>query len=168
MVTLKNILRVLVKPPATVLIIFFAACSQTPRQPVAYNHKKHVADLGLECAFCHTGIAEGKAHAEFPPLEICASCHSEKSGNPKADAVWAYVAENRPIPWKKIYNVPPHVYFSHRRHVGLAKLDCALCHGDMTKKETPVTRQAVAISMGRCSACHRRNKVTNDCLACHR
>ncbi|OGR86533.1 MAG: hypothetical protein A3A86_06160 [Elusimicrobia bacterium RIFCSPLOWO2_01_FULL_60_11] len=139
--------------------------SQT--QPVAYNHKKHI-DLGLECGFCHTGIAEGKPRAGLPPLEICASCHSGEDENPRTQVVREYVSKGEPIPWRRIYTVPKHVYFSHLRHAGLAKLDCALCHGDMPRTEKPVTKPAVAISMDRCIDCHKQRGVTQDCLACHR
>lgn len=151
----------------TVFYGYSRATGPAQRQPVAYNHQKHIA-LGLECSGCHTGIAEGKAHARFPALEVCASCHTQDDANPRAKAVRDYVSANKPIPWQKIYQVPAYVYFSHRRHVGLAKLDCALCHGDMSKVERPVTQPAVAISMARCIGCHYRMKVTNDCLACHR
>ena len=136
-------------------------------QPVAYSHKKHVADLGLECGQCHAGIAEHKAHAGLPALETCLSCHGEED-NPKTRLIRTYASNKQEIPWVRIYRVPAHVYFSHRRHVEIAKLDCALCHGDMSKKETPVTRQAIPIRMERCMACHRQKKASNDCLACHR
>ena len=152
---------------AAIWLIYNREDFETKTQPVAYNHKKHI-DLGLECAFCHNGIAEGKVRAGFPPLEVCASCHSSEDVNPRTKTVGEYVSNNKPIPWKKIYNVPGHVYFSHRRHAGLAKLDCAVCHGDMSKTESPVTRQAVKISMDRCTSCHEQMKITNDCLACHR
>ncbi|MBI4051972.1 MAG: cytochrome c3 family protein [Elusimicrobia bacterium] len=140
--------------------------SDSKKQPVPYNHKKHI-ELGLECANCHAGIAEGGVHATLPPLETCASCHNQDTDNPKLKVVQAYILENREIPWNQIYRVPQHVYFSHRRHVGIAKLDCAVCHGDMSKREVPVTRQVIPIKMERCMDCHRRRKVTNDCLACH-
>lgn len=135
-------------------------------QPIAYNHKKHIA-LGLECSNCHAGIAEGRAHAQLPGIDVCMSCH-ESEDNPKTKAIRDFAAARRPIPWKRIYRVAEHVYFSHERHVAIAKLGCAVCHGDMTAKETPVTRQAVPIKMDRCIACHRGRGVTNDCLACHR
>jgi hypothetical protein len=152
---------------AAIWFIFNRRDYNAQTQPVAYNHKKHV-DLGLECAFCHTGIAEGKARAGFPPLEVCAACHAGEEENPRTKSVREHVSNNKPIPWKKIYNVPGHVYFSHRRHTGLAKLDCAVCHGDMSKTESPVTEQAVKISMDRCTICHEQMRVTNDCLSCHR
>jgi hypothetical protein len=139
---------------------------QAVEQPIAYSHKKHIA-AGLECQACHEGIAEGRVHAQLPRIEVCVNCHGSEE-NPKTKAIRDYAAANREIPWQRVYSVPPHVYFSHERHVGVAKLDCAVCHGDMTQKETPVTSQAVPIRMQRCIACHRTQRVSTDCLACHR
>lgn len=135
-------------------------------QPVAYNHKKHL-EAGMECGTCHAGIAEGLASAGLPAIDICLTCHASDD-NPKTRPIRDFAADRRAIPWRRVYKVPDHVFFSHRRHVAAAKLDCALCHGDMAGKETPVERQAVAISMTRCIACHRRGGVSVDCLACHR
>ena len=134
-------------------------------QPVAYNHKKHI-ESGMECPTCHTGIADGLQHARLPTIDICMNCHGSDD-NPKTQPIRDFAAKNQAIPWQRVYKVPNHVFFSHRRHVGVAKLDCALCHGDMSKKETPVSRPAVAISMGRCISCHRSRGVSTDCLACH-
>ena len=152
-----------------VSVWFFLARRQAlfKEQPVAYNHKKHI-DLGLECAACHTGILEGRARAGIPNLETCLPCHTQDDTNPKTKIIQTYASEKKPIPWKRVYRVPGHVYFSHRRHVAIARLDCAVCHGDMIKKETPVSIQAVPIQMGRCIDCHGRMKVSNDCLVCHR
>lgn len=148
-------------------LAFDRLAGPSAHQPIAYNHKVHLAQ-GLECGMCHTGIAEGKPRAGLPTVEICASCHNQDDTTPRAQLVREYVAASRPIAWQRVYRVPSHVLFSHRRHVGVGKLDCALCHGDMTKVEKPVTRPAVKITMRRCVACHESRKVTADCMACHR
>lgn len=135
-------------------------------QPIAYNHKKHI-DSGLECATCHTGIADGTARAQIPGIDVCMGCH-ESDDNPKTKPVRDFAARKEAIPWQRVYRVPDHVYFSHARHVGAGKLDCALCHGDMPHKETPVTSELVPISMARCIACHKKRGASTDCLACHR
>lgn len=139
---------------------------QAVEQPISYNHKKHIA-AGLECAACHEGIAERRVHAQLPRTEVCVNCHGSED-NPKTQAVRDYAAHNREIPWQRVYSVPKHVFFSHDRHVGIAKLDCAVCHGNMAEKATPVTAQAVPIKMDRCIACHQSRGVASDCLACHR
>lgn len=138
---------------------------QDKRQPIAYNHKKHL-DSGMECQTCHTGIADGLADARLPTIDICLTCH-ESDDNPKTKPIRDFAAKKRAIPWQRVYKVPEHVFFSHRRHVGAAKLDCAVCHGNMKLKETPVARPAVAITMRRCISCHRRSKASVDCMACH-
>lgn len=139
---------------------------QAKRQPIAYNHKKHI-DAGLECQSCHTGIEEGQARARLPTIDICMGCHGE-GDDAKTQPIRDFAAKNEAIPWRQVYRVPDHVYFSHRRHVASAKLECSECHGDMKNREEPVSRPAVSISMTRCVACHRARRVTTDCLACHR
>lgn len=150
-----------------VLLSFNLKPFTSVNQPIEYNHKKHI-ELGLDCSTCHTGIGEQETFAGLPQLDTCLTCHMEDDTNPKSKVLQVYAAKNESIPWKKIYRVPEHVYFSHRRHVTVGKLDCALCHGDMSKMETPVVHQTVKISMTRCINCHRKMNVTNDCMACHK
>ena len=164
-------------------------------QPVNYSHKRHLA-LGIECAACHIG-AETGTHAGIPTANFCATCHhvqapsatqtsagtASQSNTPPAQAaaanVWAaptppalarYLEKGREIPWKQFQRVPRHVYFSHRRHVTIAKLDCAACHGDMRQRDTPVTHPVFPThlpGMNRCVNCHLKEKVSTDCIACH-
>lgn len=140
--------------------------AQAKRQPIAYDHKKHL-EAGLDCATCHTGIAEGSSRARIPTIDVCLNCHASDD-DPKTKPIRDYAEKKEPIPWQQVYRLADHVYFSHRRHVVSAGLDCSVCHGNMKEKETPITRQAVPISMARCVDCHRAKGVTNDCLACHR
>ncbi len=71
------------------------------------------------------------------------------------------------IPWKRLYRVPPDVYFSHRRHVVLGEIECQTCHGDIGKSSMPPSRP-LKISMKKCLKCHERRNVNNDCISCHR
>lgn len=136
-------------------------------QPLEFNHQKHLA-TDITCLNCHT-TANKDAFAGLPNVKRCVRCHeSEDLKKPETEALKAYVDRDEDIPWKRVYRVPGHTYFSHRRHVALAKLDCAVCHGDMTKVTQSVTRQAIEITMDRCIDCHREKGVTEDCLACHR
>ena len=79
-----------------------------------------------------------------------------------------YIEAAERVPWKKIYRVPDHVYFSHRRHTMLAEIACEICHGEMRTLETPMQGAAVAMSMDFCMDCHYATEVSNDCLHCHR
>lgn len=160
-------------------------------QPVAYPHDRHVV-LGMECAACHFGAETGN-HAGLPPTAFCASCHlltpapspasegtnataaaaspaAGKWAAPTPPPMAAFLKANLEIPWKQFQRAPRHVFFSHRRHVVIAKLDCAVCHGDMAARSEPVTHAVFPThlpGMNRCVACHLKEKVSTDCLACH-
>jgi hypothetical protein len=60
------------------------------------------------------------------------------------------------------------VYFSHRRHVGIGKLECGACHGDIAVSQHPPSRALVRITMEFCLDCHRAKGQSLDCVACHR
>ncbi|MBK9728381.1 MAG: c-type cytochrome [Saprospiraceae bacterium] len=62
-----------------------------------------------------------------------------------------------PIEWKRIHNLPDHVYFNHSQHVSIGKIDCAQCHGKVD--QMPVVRQYAPLSMGWCINCHRQTDV---------
>ena len=136
-------------------------------QPIAYNHQKHLA-VGLTCDNCHQ-YYERYAVAGLPKTELCMTCHAASlTDSPEEGKVRAYGDRGQEIPWIKVHNIPDHSYFSHQRHVTLGKLDCAVCHGDMTQRTTPVTRPAVSLTMGWCVSCHEQRQATTDCNACHR
>jgi hypothetical protein len=136
-------------------------------QPIEFNHKLHV-DNGLACADCHTRVLEG-IRAGRPSIDTCLGCHSEpltESG--EEEKIRQFASEARPIPWARISQLASHVYFSHRRHVVLAKIDCAVCHGEMAQMTVPPRASLVAHTMSFCLDCHRRSGASLDCLDCHR
>ena len=61
------------------------------------------------------------------------------------------------IPWKKIHNLPDHVYFNHSQHIKAGKVQCQTCHGEITKMDE--VKQFADLSMGWCVNCHRETKV---------
>ena len=137
-------------------------------QPIAFNHRKHTQDLQLECEFCHPRVRTG-AHPGLPALETCAMCHQAPLGTSREAArVTEYVTQQRPLVFVKLFRLPAHVYYTHRRHVGIAGLECRLCHGDIALTVRPPRRPLVSISMKFCLDCHRRSAQTLDCNACHR
>ncbi len=62
-----------------------------------------------------------------------------------------------PIEWKRIHNLPDHVYFNHAQHVAVGKVECQKCHGPVEKME--VMKQYAPLSMGWCINCHRETEV---------
>jgi hypothetical protein len=100
----------------------------------------------------------------MPKVAVCLSATDPLSQNPEE--------ENQTTPesarsWKRIYEQPDHVFFSHRRHVVLGKMECTNCHGDIGQSEKPPSTPWVRMTMDWCMDCHAKKKVTNDCLACH-
>ena len=137
-------------------------------QPIAFNHRKHVEDLGLGCTICHL-YAETGTRATIPNIEVCGMCHvAPMTESPEEVLVVEHVQSGEPIPWRKVYRVPAHVYFSHRRHTSVAEIACETCHGAIGEKTTPVSRPLVKITMDRCVECHRQSGASTDCISCHR
>lgn len=62
-----------------------------------------------------------------------------------------------PIQWKRVHNLPDHVYFNHAQHVTIGKVACQSCHGTVEKME--VLKQHAPLSMGWCVNCHRGTEV---------
>lgn len=137
-------------------------------QPVAFNHRKHTEDLGLNCEFCHVRVREG-AHAGLPDAQTCVLCHQAKQGtSAEAARVTSLLEEGDPLSFNKLFRLESHVFYTHRRHVGIAELGCENCHGAIAKTERPPARALVRIDMDFCLDCHRDQGQTLDCNACHR
>ncbi len=62
-----------------------------------------------------------------------------------------------PIEWKRVHNLPDHVYFNHAQHVTVGKVACQSCHGAVEKMT--VLKQHAPLSMGWCINCHRGTEV---------
>lgn len=136
-------------------------------QPIPFDHRLHLEEVGLGCTDCHR-FAETGVRATIPNVEVCGECHLEPMAGSLGEALLlAYLEEETPIPWRKIYWVPNDVYFSHRRHVEIGGIDCATCHGAVAERETPLTRPLRPVTMKGCIDCHRRAGATHDCISCH-
>jgi len=144
--------RALVATFVTVMAALVWLAAMPPaafRQPIDFPHAKHQA---VACTVCHRGAATA-ARAGIPDAAFCAKCHSSL---PKS------------IAWVQVTRIPPHVMFSHRRHVTLARLDCASCHGEMRERRVPIGTAQVRLTMTTCLSCHRHEGAAEDCAACHR
>lgn len=145
-----------------------AAWAKRSDQPIRYNHKLHVEDADLQCIDCHLNV-ENQARASIPNIEICGDCHDDlEAENPEERRVAEFVNKSTRIPWQQIHSVPDYAYFSHRRHVKLAQIECTACHGDVAQMEMPFIEPNQEIKMAWCMDCHEQRAVSNDCYACHR
>lgn len=138
-------------------------------QPIAYNHSLHVEQEGMVCIDCHV-LAEEHTVATIPRLSICMDCHDvdPMTESSEEEKLAGYIESETEVPWGRVYEVPDHVYFSHRRHVVLGELECATCHGPVAEQETPIVMLHQELSMNWCMDCHRTRGTTNDCITCHR
>jgi hypothetical protein len=138
-------------------------------QPIQYNHNVHIEGEELECIDCHESVEESP-RATIPVREVCEDCHDTEplSESPEEEVLIAHIESGLEIAWNRIYSVPNHVYFSHRRHVTLGEIECTACHGDVAEQTVPAVAPVVPLTMEWCMDCHAENQVSNDCLACHR
>lgn len=135
-------------------------------QPLAFSHKKHTAQ-GLTCETCHVHF-KTQTFSGMPRLETCLECHKDPlTKSLEEEKIRDYQKRNQEIPWKRLYVQPDHVFFSHRRHVVLGKLGCETCHGPIGDSQEPPATPWVKMTMKWCMDCHAKQRVTNDCLACH-
>jgi len=123
-----------------------------PEQPVPYSHKLHVGDLGMDCRYCHTTV-ERSAKANIPPTATCMNCHTLVRPTSEALApIRASFAENKPMEWIRVHDLPDFAYFSHSSHIRVG-VGCESCHGNVAQME--IVQQTEPLSMGWCLDCHR-------------
>jgi hypothetical protein len=137
-------------------------------QPIAFNHLKHTSELGLDCEVCHAHVTTG-AHAGLPEEGTCGICHRVPQGtSQEAARVTELLDSGAPIRFNKLFRMPDHVFYTHRRHVGIGELPCTECHGDIAETTRPPRRPLVEVTMDSCMDCHRETGQTLNCNACHR
>ena len=153
--------------------LWLAGCSDKPIvQPIPFNHRIHAANE-VTCDYCHVHALDGQ-RASLPRVSLCMDCHdSDITKNPDAAPFVALICQTAKagseLPWVRLYELPHHVYFSHRRHTTIAGFKCDVCHGDMGSRESPPTAQVGRpLDMNDCLDCHDANGVGRECTWCHR
>lgn len=124
----------------------------SPTQPVAYSHKLHAGNMGMDCLYCHSTVDKA-AYAAIPATEVCMNCHERvKPQSPEIIKVRESYATGQPIPWIKIHRLPDYVYFNHKAHVTNG-VSCVSCHGRIDQMTE--VRQVKELTMAWCLECHR-------------
>jgi hypothetical protein len=154
-------------------------------QPIAFPHKTHAGTLALPCTTCHQR-ADKDTVAGRPPTALCLGCHM--GGDTNSDEIKkirAYGEKGAEIPWKRVWRLPPHVFFPHSVHVTAAGIKCQSCHGPMETLTRPPPRPLKQLAMNDCIGCHKAQRLAqqknatqpvrvaverspNDCTTCHR
>lgn len=96
---------------------------------------------------------------------VCMQCHSAvKTDSPAIQKVADAAKNAKPIRWRRVYEIPTYVFFSHRTHLN-AGATCDACHGPVAERD--VLAREADISMKGCMTCHTQKKASNDCTTCH-
>ena len=141
-----------------------AGPSDPAAQPIDFSHAHHVAEIGVDCQFCHAYARRGPV-AGIPSVQRCVGCHRVVlSEQPEILKVLEYWENEEPIPWVRVHDLPDYVRFAHKPHLR-AGVGCADCHGNVEEMQAAV--QVESLSMGWCLSCHKERDATRDCLACH-
>lgn len=141
-----------------------------PEQPIAFSHKIHAGQNGINCVYCHTSAEKGKT-AGIPSLNVCMNCHTYVQEGPSGkteiakiyaaldyDPVTQVYGDNpTPVKWVRVHNLPDLAYFNHSQHVVVGKIECQQCHGAI--EEMGVAEQHSPLTMGWCVNCHRETQV---------
>ena len=150
-----------------------------PEQPIPFSHKRHAGEMKIDCRYCHIG-ADQSRHAVVPSVDTCMNCHSlARTDSPWIQQLKKFADEGKPIPWKRVHQVPEFVYFNHSVHVNKG-ITCQTCHGPVEQMDK--IEQVRPFAMSNCLHCHRNaheelqgitdlsqiKKGPENCSACHR
>ena len=121
-------------------------------QQVPFRHKHHVADVGIDCRYCHASV-EQSAFAGLPPTHTCMTCHSQLfTDQPMLAPVIRSFESGNPMRWNRVHDLPDFVYFDHSIHVAKG-VGCTTCHGAIDRM--PLTWRTAPLQMQWCLDCHR-------------
>jgi hypothetical protein len=135
-----------------------------PVQPIPFSHKVHAGAMKLQCKMCHANPEPGELMG-IAEASVCMQCHSTiKADSPAIQKLAGFAAQNRTIPWVRVYQIPGYVDFSHKTHVASGST-CETCHGLVAMRDALF--RETNISMGACMDCHRQHKAPIDCTTCH-
>ena len=144
-----------------------------PTQPIAFSHKIHAGQNGVDCNYCHSSARKSK-HSGIPSANVCMNCHTyinegTITGTAEIQKIYDAIGfdpdtrtyikgyEQKPIEWVRIHNLPDHAYFNHSQHVVAGNLECKDCHGPV--EDMDVLYQYSELTMGWCIDCHRETEV---------
>lgn len=161
-------------------------------QPIEFPHFRHAGDakdggMQINCMYCHT-YARRSMVAGIPPVQKCIGCHQSIESvrdKPRIQKLFEYWDAKKPIPWKKVHDLPDFVRFNHERHIQRFYFQqdrpyqevCGYCHGNV--KAMTVAQRQKPITMAWCASCHEKAHLVsadsaetghgpNDCFTCHK
>ena len=148
-----------------------------PEQPIAFSHKLHSGEQGIDCNYCHHSARSSK-HSGIPSANVCMNCHTyinegrSEEGTKEINKIYAAIGFDpnsktyipgyvqKPIEWVRIHNLPDLAYFNHAQHVNVGGLECQTCHGPIEEMEE--VYQYSKLTMGWCINCHLETEVDTE------
>lgn len=129
---------------------------------IKFNHKIHIADLGIKCEDCHTAAAKSQTLRDNlnPKEATCGTCHDIK--DQKNCTFCHYDNKYRKLDYKKA-----ELNFSHKYHIETEKKQCTDCHQGLEKVKYSKESPTVFPKMETCISCHNNQKAAANCESCH-
>lgn len=123
-----------------------------PKQPIAFSHKLHAGEMGIDCRYCHSTVQKTSFSA-IPTTSTCMGCHNKvKLNSPRLELLRQADKNKQTIPWVRIHALPRYVHFDHSAHLN-AGVGCVSCHGRVDRMEQVSMKSP--LSMGWCLECHK-------------
>ena len=147
-----------------------------------FNHKKHVKEVGVTCAQCHSKAKSSKSADDYllPPGTTCDSCHDTDHSDKKAvkpgsedmgQCAFCHLGyrPNAPNVVAAMEFPKPNMRFNHKAHLD-KNIQCGQCHGSVEQLEL-ATRDQLPRMKG-CFNCHNMSgpaagQAKSACNVCH-
>ena len=147
-----TVAAVIVTPIVYARMPFATGAGDPLLQPIAFDHRHHVRDDGIDCLYCHED-AERSPYAGVPAADRCMGCHNQIwNDSDLIKPLRASVATGEAIHWQRVHSLPDFVYFDHSIHVNKG-IGCVSCHGRID--DMAAVYQVHRLSMSWCLDCHR-------------
>jgi len=126
------------------------------------GHRRHVKELGTECAACHTTIPQSTAASDrnVPNHDVCFECHDGDTAPDECTTCHTNADEAVELP-----NPPREVLFSHKAHLERG-MQCITCHAE-AKPGADGELVFGMPDMEACFACHNGQQARLGCETCH-
>lgn len=134
---------------------------------LAFSHKLHVTEEGLDCVSCHEDLARSDEPG-LPPLDGCLVCHEDLDEGKPPERQIASLFDQESETFRAVHasRLSGELVFSHQLHVAAIE-DCGACHRGIDTDER--IGPGIGVRMAACVECHLESSVSADdaCATCH-
>ena len=118
---------------------------------IKFSHSKHINDVGVACADCHTAVPASTKETDelLPTMATCYTCHDQSS----TKCEFCHTSSDSTA-YRDLVQTQSVVFFSHQQHAGDLKLKCETCHQGLDKVEYSDQAPDALPKMETCTTCH--------------